>query len=234
MNHKITLRRIKEAAIRLFRNGYTEAEIIRNKKRLIEIHKLGSAWDSANRASLNRWIKSAKEDDPDLEIWHLLNRRRRRPNWYTNWQPNGKVMLAQYYEPLEDTLYLGPGVGFIPTGNRVPSKIVETDPDWRNRLQNRTGFSLSDTDAVGPCIAELKSFGYSFREIVTLWGNKKTRHPDRDNAPRIQFLIQQIRSVREAPMSYTTVRRILQTYSFEDTGQMVIEVKEFETGDSDE
>ncbi len=223
-------KRLKQAAIRLYRDGYTEAEIICNKERLTEVHKLGPEWKSANQTSLNRWIKSAKEEDLDLQIWHLLNRRRRRPNTYTNWQPDGVIILGAYYEPLEDTLYLGPGDGYIPVGTRNPSKIVETDPEWRAWLQD-AGRSLKDTDAVGLYVAELSSLGYSLRDIVTLWGKGRTRYPDRDKAPRVQWLIQRIRIVREKPMSYTTIRRILQTYSFGPVAESFKETQMAEIGD---
>ncbi len=201
---------LKKAAIQLYRDGHTEGEMVQHKGRLKEIHRLASAWDSLNQSNLNRWINSAKEGDPDLEIWHLLNRRRKWPGLYNDWGIDGKIILSPYYDPLTDTLYLGPGMDYIPIGERKPGQTVRRDPAWRDRLHK---WRMNDSDAIEPYVSELASLGYSLRDIVSLWKGVKTRHQDLDKAPRVQWLVKQLKGVRQKAMSYTTIGRILRVYS---------------------
>ncbi|MSQ17955.1 MAG: hypothetical protein EXR54_10490 [Dehalococcoidia bacterium] len=214
--------------------GYTEGEIIRYRQRLTAIHKLGAAWDSLNQSSLNRWIKSAKEADPDLEILHLLNRRRWKPGIYTHWTPEGTIILGPYYESLADTLYLGAGMDYFPIGDRTPGRIVETDPKWRDWLPKAR---MKDSDAVGIYVSELSGLGYSSRDIVNLWKGIPTRHPDMDKAPRVQWLAKQLRGTPGRPikpMSFSTIARILRVYSYgpeaesQKIAQMADEAKDSE------
>ena len=200
---------LEEAVIMLFRDGYTGTEIVRNKDLLNGLNNPHLDWSSIKQSSLNRWINSAKKEDADLEIWHLLNRRRRRPGMYTNWQPSGVVILGPHHEPLN----VKPDSNArIQTVNRVPSKFVSIGPTRRTRAR-KTRYSINDADAVGLYVVELKNLGYSLRDIVDLWNGGKTRHPDRDKVPRVLWLVNQMRAVRPQAMSYTTIRRILQTYS---------------------
>ena len=58
------------------------------------------------RQTLNRWLKEAKDEDPDLEIIHHLNRRRWKPGVYTDWRPVGKIILGPTYDPLLNRITL--------------------------------------------------------------------------------------------------------------------------------
>ena len=204
---------IRESVVRLYRDGYTEAEINRGKDRLSTIHKLGSEWTTLNQSKVNRWLNAAKEDDPDLEVWHVLNRRRWKPGVYNNWRPEGIIILPPFYDPLADTLYLGPGDGFIPTGGREPGNILRVGKTRDGHVRTRRG--LPDSDAVGPYVAELASFDYSCREIVALWRGHATRNRRLDGTVRVKRLVEHMRNIQPKPMSYVTVSRILQKYSFE-------------------
>ncbi|MSQ07662.1 MAG: hypothetical protein EXR46_10900 [Dehalococcoidia bacterium] len=228
---------LREAAIRLYRTGYPEGEIIRHKDRLAEIDKLGSAWDSLTRSSLNRWIKSAKEDDPDLEIWHLLNRRKWKPNVYTNWKCEGVIFLRPFYDPLSETMYLGPGQDYFPIGGKKPGNIVRVGKEKRQANPIGVRLGMNASDAVGQYVAELASLGYSLRDIVALWKGTKTRHPDMDKAPRVQWLAKQLRGTPARPikpMSFSTIARILRVYSYgpvaesQKIAQMADEAKDAE------
>ena len=221
---------LEEAVIVLFRDGYTGTEIVRNKDLLNGLNNSRLDWSSIKQSSLNRWINLAKNEDADLEIWHLLNRRRRRPGMYTNWQPNGVVILGPHHEPLD----IKPdSSSSIQTVNRVPSKFVPIDPTRKARAK-RTGYSMIDSDSVGLYVAELSELGYSVRDIVALWKTGHTRSPDKDKARRVQWLIGQIRSVRKESMSYSTVWRILQTYSFGPVSESFKQTQMAEIGDSNE
>ncbi len=209
MKHLDQTKTLREAVVALFRDGYTGVEIFRNKDRLNELHKSALDWNSIGQNSLNRWINSAKKEDSDLEIYHLLNRRRRRPGMYTNWQPNGVVIFGPHREDLEVKPYWRTGVRAI---NKIPSKFVAIGTKRKAKAKG-TGY-LRDTDAVGLYVAELSELGYSLRDIVALWKTGRTRSPAKDKAPRVQWLLRQIRAVRQEPMSYSTIRRILQIYSY--------------------
>lgn len=217
---------LRDAVVVLFRDGYTGVEIFRNRDRLNELHKSALDWNSIGQNSLNRWINSAKKEDSDLEIYHLLNRRRRRPGMYTNWQPNGVVIFGPYREDLEVKPYWRTGVR---TFNKIPSKFVPTGSKRRAKVKS-TGYP-KETDAVGIYVAELSELGYSVRDIVTLWKTGRTRSPAKDKAPRVQWLIRKIKAVRQEPMSYSTIWRILQTYSFGPVAESFKETQMAEIGD---
>jgi hypothetical protein len=208
------LNALKEAAIALYRQGYSQAEILRHKERLVEIHRLGSVWKSLTQSSLTRWINAAKEDDFDLEIWHLLGRRRFRPGIYTNWNPEGKLILPPCHDQLTDTLYLGPGMDYFPTtGGKEPSNIVRTgiekNPAWPK-------WKMPVSDAAGPYVAQLRSLNYSIREIQHLWNGEGTKYRKLDQSPQVQLLVSQLRKVRPRAMTHTTIGRILKIYSSAD------------------
>jgi hypothetical protein len=191
------LDRLKEAAIELYRQGYSQAEVLRNKERLAEIHRLGSAWKSLTQSSLTRWIKAAREDDFDLGVWHLLGSRRFKPDIYTNWRPQGKIIIAPFYDEITDTRYSG-------VWNKPPPA-----PKWKMPL----------SDAAGPYVAQLRSLGYSIREIQKLWDGKGTKNQKLDQSPQVQLLVRQLRVIRKTAMSHTTISRILHVYSFGPMGQ---------------
>ena len=216
MKHANLQKRLKEIAILLYRSGNSEAEILANKANHAEVRELGTDWDSIKQTSLNRWLRAAKDEDPDLEIWHILNRRWRKPGMYTNWEPNGLAFFGEY----------------IPLGD--PGPPVEAGPQWKVRLKLGKKYSLKDTDAVGIYIAELKSFGYSLREIVAIWGNQSSRHPTWDKSPRVKRLVRLIQDVRKEPMSYTTIRQILKTYTIGPIDEAINEVRMSDTREADE
>jgi hypothetical protein len=206
------LNALKEAAIALYRQGYSQAEILRHKERLVEIHRLGSVWKSLTQSSLTRWINAAKEDDFDLEIWHLLGRRRFRPGIYTNWNPEGKIILLPYHDPLTDTLYLGPRMGYL--GANEPSNIVRVGE--KKAQSTRHEWKMPDSDAAGPYVAQLRSLNYSIREIQHLWNGEGTKYRKLDQSPQVQLLVSQLRKVRPRAMTHTTIGRILKIYSSAD------------------
>ena len=224
---------LEKAVIVLFRDGYTGIEIVRNKTRLNELHKPVPGWDSISQSSLNRWINLAKKEDADLEIWHLLNRRRRRPGMYTNWQPSGVVIFGPHNEDYEALEVKQLPSNEIPTVNRVPSRFIPIGPKLRKRIK-KTGYSINDADAVGIYVAELSDLGYSIRDIVKLWNWGRTRYPDKDEAPRVEWLIQQIRAIRKSPMSHTTIWRILQIYSMGPVAESFKQTQMAEIGDTHE
>ena len=204
--------RLGKAVVSLYRDGYTEVQMVRGRDRLSFIHKLGTEWITLTQSNVNRWINGAIEDDPDLEVWHVLNKRKWKPGVYNNWRPDGRrVMLSHCYDPLADTLYLGPGDGYIPTGDWKPGNIVRIGQSREDRSVTK---SRPVSDAVGPYVAELASLEYSCREIVALWNRHGTGHTRLDRKPRVRRLVQQLRYIREKPMSYSTIARILKTYSF--------------------
>jgi len=199
--------------VRLYRDGYTEAQIIRGKDRLSTIHKLGSEWTTISQSKVNRWLNGAIADDPDLEVWHVLNRRRWKPGVYNNWRPEGIVILPPFYDPLADTLYLGPGDEFIPISGREPGNIERIGEGRETSSSSRR--RLPDSEAAGPYLAELASLGYSCRDLEALWRGHGTKHSTLDRSPRVRRLREQLRLIRSKPLSYSTISRILQKYSFE-------------------
>jgi hypothetical protein len=210
---------LKEAAIALYRRGHSQAEILRLKERLVEIHPLGAVWQSLTKSSLTRWINAAKEDDFDLEIQHLLGRRRLRPGMYTNWKPEGKIFLLPY-DPLTDTLYLGPGMDYFPypLGVKEPSNIVRVGNKKAppTRHQPRHQRKMPDSDAAGFYVAQLRNLNYSIREIQRLWNGEGTKYTKLDRSPQVQYMVSQLQQVRPRAMSHTTIARILKIYSSAD------------------
>ena len=102
----------------LYWQGYTERELTVHRSELVERHPLGKAWEGSKQKTLiNRWINKAKEKDPDLDVWHVLNRRKRRPGIYTNWEPKGKLILSHFMDHLTRTKYFGPGDTLILLGD---------------------------------------------------------------------------------------------------------------------
>jgi hypothetical protein len=198
-------RELKEAAVSLYRDGSTEAEIVQNKARLMRVHRLGSEWEPLLPKTLNRWLNLAKEADPDLEIVHLLNRRRRRPGLYNHWEMTGEMeILTQYHDRVTHKMYVGPGMDYIPIGEEDPPEVV------------RVGDRFGKWEPPGPLLylARLASLGYSLRGIEKLWKGEETRHPNLDekNWEEAQRIIS---AVRTSPaMSYSTIRRTLQGCSF--------------------
>ena len=203
---------LTNAVVALYREGFTEQRIVTLTGQLAATHKLGDAWTRLNQSTVNRWLKAARDEDPDLQIWHLLNLRRRKPGVYSNWTPKGQIILMPFYERLTDTLYLGPGMDYIPLkGGRMPGNVVGRV----ERETRATGYPMNLSDAAGPCVAELASMGYSGRDIVRLWEGRKTSHPDKDHAPRVRWLAKELRNLRRRALSYSTISRILKIYSFE-------------------
>jgi hypothetical protein len=203
-----TRKGLKEAAIRLYRLGYSQAEILRNKERLAEIDRLGAVWQSLTQSHLSRWINAAKEDDFDLEIWHLLGRRRFRPDIYTNWKPEGKIIVPFYHDPLTDTLYLTPDGDYYPypPGVKEPSKIVRGGKKKAPRTRQEP--KRPGSDAAGPYVAMLRAMNYSIREIQHLWNGEGTKYPKLDESPLVQLLVHRLKEVRPTAMSHQTIWRI--------------------------
>lgn len=210
----------REAVIRMYHDGYNEAEILGLRERFTEI--------DLNQSSLNRWVKKAREDDPDLEIRHLLNRRRRRPGVYTQWQAGGVIYLAPYYDPLLDTLFLGTGQDFLSTGGRepgntvrvksppLPSVVSGSDGGTERTTRRKKRPKVRESDAAGPFVARLSSLGYSQRDIVALWKRRPTKNPELDGTPWVRWQVAQLHRIRmpEKAMSASTIGRILQIFSF--------------------
>lgn len=205
---------LSEAVITFYREGRTAAEIVRLAPRLSLSHKLGDAWKTINQRLVNRWLRNAREEDPDLVISHNLNQRRRKPGLYTNWIRDGEILHAHYYDPLTDTLYLGTGMGFEPApGSKAPGNVVRYEEKKKAPSYRRP--RMRDSDAAGPYVAELRdAFGYSSRDIAKLWEKRETRHPAKDRQPRVVWLAEQLRGVRLKPMGHTTINRILKTYGY--------------------
>ena len=196
---------LRPKAISLYREGRTETEILANSERLAQSDP---AWADLKQSSLNRWCRQAKRADPDLEIWHLLNRRRFRPGLYTNWVPNGQIILASHYDDFTDTLYLGPGADYSPLpGRPTPKNIVRSDDTSSPQSRRQR-----DRDSAGPYLAHLRALAYSLREIKRLWKGEKTRHPALDDTEWVGFLVSQLRMIREDPWSHGTIQNILRVY----------------------
>lgn len=206
---------LSEAVIAFYQEGRNAAEIVKLVPQLSSEHKLGSARGTINQRLVNRWLRNAREEDPDLVIWHHLNRRRRKPGVYTNWTRGGFVILAPFYDPLTDTLYLGPGDTAMIPESGVPEHVITSEVKQNSSGHRSPKWRMRDSDAVGPYVAELHdAFGYSSRDIVKLWENKKTRHPATDGEPRVMWLAEQLRGVRLKAMGHTTVNRILKVYGY--------------------
>ena len=196
---------LRPKAVALYRDGRTEKEILANSDRLAQSDRV---WEQLKQSTLSRWIRQAKRADADLEIRHLLNRRRLRPGLYTNWIPDGQIILGSYYDELTDSLYLGPGADYSPLPGRPrPKHIVRSDaaPSPQSRRQR-------DRDSAGPYLAHLRALGYSLREIKLLWDGKKTRHPELDYTEWVEFLVSKLREFRSGSRSHGTIQNILRVY----------------------
>ena len=207
---------LKEAIVAYYREGRTVVEIVRLTPRLATSHAFGDAWKTINQRLVNRWLRKAKEEDPDLVIWHHLNRRRRQPGLYTNWRGDGFILLSPYYDTLTDTLYLGTGMDFEPApGSRPPGNIIRYEGKQETPDYSGPGPRKRYSDAVGTYVAELHdAFGYSSRDIVKLWEKGKTRHPAKDNQPRVVWLVERLREVKTRAIGHTTVVRILKEHGY--------------------
>ena len=116
---------LQAKVVALYREGRAEAEILAARDHLSQSD---SVWADLKQSTLSRWIRQAKRADADLEIRHLLNRRRVRPGLYTNWVPDGQIILGSYYDELTDSLYLSPRADYSPVPGRPrPKNIVPGD-----------------------------------------------------------------------------------------------------------
>ena len=207
---RFAVKELRDAIVAFYREGHTEAEIVRLAPSLSSTHQIGSVWNTVNQSLVNRWLSKARDADPDVVIWHHLNRRRREPGVYTNWRRDGLILLAHYYDPVTDTLYLSEGMDFTPAPGSRPPRNVK----GYKKIENR-GPGMRDSDAVGPYVAELHDgFGYSSRDIVKLWKKRKTRQPATDREPRVMWLAEQLRGVKPIALGHTTIHRILKTYGY--------------------
>ena len=66
--------------IHLYTQGYTEKEILDLRGKLDATNLL---WRELKQQTANRWLNSARDADPDADILHLLNRRKRKPGLVT-------------------------------------------------------------------------------------------------------------------------------------------------------
>ena len=207
---------LRDTVIAFHRDGRTAVEIVSLAPHLSSAHELGAAWNTINQRLVNRWIRKAREEDPDLVIWHHLNQRKRKPDLYTNWKRDGFILLSPYYDQLTDTLYLGTGMDYIPiAGSRAPGNVIRYEEKKKASGYRRRSHGMRDSDAVGQYVAELHdAFGYSSRDIVKLWEKTKTRHPATDREPRVVWLSEQLRGVRVKVMGHTTINRILKKYGY--------------------
>ncbi len=205
---------VRDWVLALYRNGYSQKEILHFGDSR-QGNKTGPSIRRLVQSNISRWISKGRDADPDLEIWHLLNKRKRRPGMYTNWEPNGRVLLGPFYERLTDTLYLGPGMNFSPTGAMKPGKVIRTGPGWKPPYAK-----LKDSDAAGPYLAELSSLGYSQRDLLRLWKRRPTRQPKLDNSPRVRGLVGAIMHIRARPFGLGTINHILKTYQFKDDSRV--------------
>lgn len=196
---------LRPKVIALYRDGRTEKEILANSDRLAQSDPV---WEQLKQSTLSRWIRQEKGTDPDLEIWHLLNRRRCRPGLYTHWIPSGQIILGSYFDDFTQTLYLAPGADYshLP-GRPGPQHIVRSDAGPSPQSRRRR-----DRDSAGPYLAHLRALGYSLREIKLLWDDEKTGHPELDYTEWVRFLVSELRKIRTQSRSHATIRNILEVY----------------------
>ena len=194
---------LREAVIALYARGHNEARIPSNVELLSEIgpstpeHQrveierlygfrlnLGKLWKSINQRTVNSWLQEARKRDSDLEIHHVLAKRNFNPGMHTNWQPTGPFHIGSHYDPITDTLLLGPGVS-TKLGSRgvirniYKSKEATSEEDhWRKTREHRAII-----------ISELKNeYECSYRDIEKLSKGQSTRHPERDILPRVKHI----------------------------------------------
>ena len=213
--------RLSKAVVALFAAGSTESELVTHRERLVKIHALGEVWLLLRQSSANRWLREAKDENPDLEVEHVLNRRRRKPGLRRNWKLEGVILLPPFYDAVTDTLYLGPGMGFFPLSDDFnPAHTVQARSDTERALP-----SFRDRDAVGPYLAHLCELGYSVRDLHELWAGrssksarsrgapKRDRFSAMDREPWVQWNVARLKEIRVEPMAPTTIWAILQVYS---------------------
>jgi len=201
---------VREEATNLYRNGYNEGDIVTG------LQQRGGAWGKVSRSTVNRWLVAARELDPDLVIRHHLNLRKRKPGVYTDWKAVGTIILGPFYDPLTDTLYLGPGISFYPLpGSREPMNVVkygaEQEKRWREKFEQffEKARPVPYSEMVISYLVQLHDiFGYSYRDIAKLSKGEPTRFPDKDKLEIVQHAASQLK-----PTSYSTVRRMIQEYS---------------------
>ncbi|MFH1141150.1 MAG: hypothetical protein V1724_05710 [Chloroflexota bacterium] len=239
MKHQI---RLQKTVIHLYRNGYTEAEIIELRDRIGSLYKLGAAWLVVHPRTVNRWLKAAREADPDLEIAHLVNRRRWKPGIYANWKAEGQVILMPFYDPIRGKMYLGAGDTFfqLSAGPQVemvkPPEAIEQEQRWQQeRERDLQGVSwVSDIPQAPPIAVVLHTdYGYSYRDIAKLSKQQWSRFRDRDKAPGVQELIKGLRHTGE--LSYSKVRRIILEYDRQQARKAMMQQRtatfDFRTGE---
>ncbi len=199
---------LQAAVVWLYWQGYAEKEIVSLRREISQRHRLGKTWLNLPQSTVNRWLKAARDADSDLEIWHLLNRRRWKPGIYTNWKVEGQIILMAFYDPLRDQVFLGAGDAFIPLDpsgdleTTMLPEVIEQEKQWRQQRE-------ADLQRLSPPIPVLLKyrFGYSYRDIARLSQRKRSRFPDRDKAPEVQQLVTHLE-----PMSYSTIRRTILGY----------------------
>jgi citrate lyase gamma subunit len=107
------------------------------------------------------------------------------------------------------------------TRNRIPRNIVRTGPE-----REPPKFKLKDSDAAGPYLADLRSLGYSQRDLIRLWKGHPNGQPRLDKSIRVRELVKAIRNIRAIPFGVATINRILQTYQVIDERDVEIRVQE--------
>lgn len=210
---------LKEAVLALYSSGYNKAKIISNVELLSEMGPrtperqraeieriygirlyLGSLWKSINQSTINRWLGDARRQDPDLEIRHILGRRNFHPGLYTNWQPTGPLHIGTYYDPITDTMHLGPGVSTELRSRRVirntcRSEDAKSEEEQWQKTRERQAYILA---------ALKETFGYSYRDLERLSKKKHTRYPERDKLPGVKNFERNLDRV-----SYSKARRLV-------------------------
>ena len=207
---------VRDAVVGLYRQGHELNEIVDG------LTRRGGVWEKLNRSTVGRWLMAAREDDPDLVIRHHLVRRGRKPGIYNDWRIVGSMVTSPFYDVLTDTMYLGPGMDFMPLPEgREPAHIIRVDEqrDDRDQPRRRSMRRRSIREAVGPYVAELSSLGYSLRDIAKVWAGKATKNPALDKSDRVRWLRVQLNNLRKEPMSPSTIRRILQVHEVGDVAQ---------------
>ncbi|MFC1935591.1 hypothetical protein ACFLX9_02360 [Chloroflexota bacterium] len=189
---------VKERAIDLFHQGYDEKEIV------VGLRQLEGQYSEITRSAVDRWVKAARYSDPDLQIWHLLNRRKRKPGIYTNWKPEGQIVLGPYHDPLMGILYLSSGDDIILPTRKHPEHIMESLVVEEEQEQYEKSLR-SPAEPLGeiliPHLMYLREIHrFSYREIANLVQRNAKRLGGDTYVDRL------------SKMSYSTVRRIIQRY----------------------
>ena len=210
---------LKDAVIHLYDAGYSEATIVSMAKKLaglgprtlerqrVEIRRLfgqrlelGQTWLRLKQSTVNRWLRLARERDPDLEIRHVLAKRKWRPGAYTNWQPTGPFHIGSTYDPITDTMYLGPGVREVHSQPRQSYPRVVKSSGEKEEAEIREGplwqaFTLAILK---------KKFEYSYRELSALSRGRSTRRAEVDLLPDVKDYLKHLQ-----PVTYSKARRLV-------------------------